>query len=134
MWYTSMSTGFTQFTRYRQFTKCGIIIYIDDVKGGSEVSTSGILKEKAIESAGGMAEFKRKSEQYSGNLRFLESQKSELIKTHDGEWIAIYNSSLVASNKNLSNLLKLLGKQGAPEEEVLIQYLSSENILTLYAK
>lgn len=98
------------------------------------MSSTGILKEKAIESVGGMAEFKRKSEHYSENLRFLESQKPELIKMHDGDWVAIYNSSLVASNKSLPNLLKLLNKRGIPEEEALIQYLSSENILTLYGK
>jgi len=93
----------------------------------------GSLKERAIEAAGGMAEFKRKSESYSENLRFLESYKPELIKTHDKMWVAIYNSSLIASSKNLPDLVKTLDKQGVPEE-ALIQYISSENILTLYAR
>jgi hypothetical protein len=98
------------------------------------MSTSGVLKEKAIKSVGGVAEFKRKSENYSKNLRFLESCKPELIKTHDKLWVAIYNSSLVAASKSLPDLVKTLYKQGIPEEETLIQYISSENILTLYVR
>lgn len=92
----------------------------------------GVLGERAIKAAGGLAEFRRKSKSYSENLHFLESCKSELIKTHDKMWVAIYNSSLAAYSKNLPELMKTLGKQGIPEEESVIQYISSDNILTLY--
>lgn len=107
---------------------------INGVEGGSEMVTANTRKREAIESAGGMAEFKRKSERYSENLQFLESCIHELIKTHDEKWIAIYNSSLVASSKTLPSLVRLLDEQGIPEEDALIQFLSSENILTLYQK
>ena len=94
----------------------------------------GVLKTRAIDAAGGLAEFRRQSEHYRENLRFLESRKPELIKKHDKMWIAVYNSALAASSKNLPELLKALEKQRVPEEEALIQYISSEDILTQYVK
>ncbi|MCK4274794.1 MAG: hypothetical protein KAW90_07855 [Dehalococcoidales bacterium] len=93
-----------------------------------------VLKDRAIKSAGGLTEFKRQSERYSDDLRYLESKKPDLVKTHDKEWVAIYNASLVDYNKSLPELIKALGKKGIPEEEALIQFISSENILTLYAR
>ena len=92
------------------------------------------LKDRAINSAGGLTEFKRKSERYSDDLQYLEENKYNLVKDHDKEWIAIYNNKLVGFNKNLPDLMKLQNKERIPSEEALIQFISSEQILTLYTR
>ena len=94
----------------------------------------GVLMDKAIHSAGGIRKFKRQSERYNEDLIFFEKCKSELTKTHDKMWIAIYNSELVGHNKSLPELIKILKKKGIPEESALIQFISSEHILTLYPR
>jgi hypothetical protein len=96
--------------------------------------TKGLLKDKAINSAGGIAAFRRQSERYNKDLLFLEKCKPDLVKTHDKVWIAIYDNKLVSFNKNLATLLKELKSRGIPEEEALITFISSENILTLYTR
>ena len=95
---------------------------------------NGVLKDKAIDSAGGMASFKRQSQRYSKDLLFLERCKPELVKTHDKVWVAIYNNALVDFNKSLPELMRTLKKRGIPEEEALITFISSEDILTLYTR
>ena len=98
------------------------------------MAVDGVLTDRAIKSAGGLEEFKRQSKRYADNARFLESCKTELTKTHDKTWVAVYNSALVGYNKSLPELSKELDKAGVPADEVLIQFISSENILTLYGK
>jgi hypothetical protein len=93
---------------------------------------SGVLMNKAIKSIGGLAKFKRISKSYDANLRFIESCKNDLINRHDKQWVAVYNSAVVAHSNKLPKLINMLRKQNIPPEEALIQYLSSENILTLY--
>lgn len=94
--------------------------------------TGGGLTDKAIEAAGGLAEFKRQGENYSENLRFLESIKKDVLQDFDKSWIAVFNSSIVAANKSLPDLVAELTAKGIPENSALIQYISNENILTLY--
>lgn len=92
----------------------------------------GILQKRAIASAGGIEELRRKSERYYASLCFVEEHKTDLIKKYDGHWVAIYNSGIIASNEDLNNLILTINKEKAPLDEVLVEYLSSEDILTLY--
>jgi hypothetical protein len=94
----------------------------------------GVLKDRAINSVGGLAEFRRQSKRYVDNVRFLESCKPDLVKTHDKMWVAIYGTALAGYNKSLPELLKSLTKKCIPLEEALIQFISSEDILTLYLR
>ncbi len=94
--------------------------------------STGILQQWAIASAGGAAELKRKSERYYSSVRFVEERKTDLIKKYDRHWVAIYNSGIIASNKNLNRLILAINKKNVPPDEVFVEYLSSEDILTLY--
>jgi len=97
------------------------------------MSTS-TLQEKAIRSAGGIEELKRKSERYNGNVRFVEQQRDKLLEKFDEKWIAVYDSTVVASSSKLPNLMASIAKKGILQDEVFVEYLTSEDILTLYIK
>lgn len=93
---------------------------------------TGILQKRAVASAGGAKELRRKGERYYTSLRFVEEHKTDLINKYDRHWVAIYKSDIIASNKSLNNLMCTINKENVPLDEVLVEYLSSEDILTLY--
>ena len=96
--------------------------------------STGILQEKAIKSAGGIEELKRKNERYNVNVRFVEQQRDKLLEKFDEKWIAVYDGTVVASSSKLSDLMASIAKKGIPQGAVFVEYLTSKDILTLYIK
>ena len=91
-----------------------------------------ILQKRAIDFAGGAEELRRKGERYYTSLRVVEEHKTDLIKKYDRHWVAIYKSDIIDNNKDLNKLMHTINKRKVPLDEVLVEYLSSEDILTLY--
>lgn len=96
--------------------------------------STNTLQEKAIRSAGGIEELKRKNERYNVNVRFVEQQGDKLLEKFDEKWIAVYDGTVVASSSKLPNLMASIAKKGIPQGEVFVEYLTSKDILTLYIK
>jgi hypothetical protein len=95
---------------------------------------TGILGERAIKSAGGAETLKQKNERYYNSVLFIEEHKEELVKKFNEQWIAVYNSKVVANNSDFRQLMRVVGKKDIPQDEMLVQYLTSEDILTLYTR
>ena len=98
------------------------------------MTNSNILLNKAIESIGGKEEFRRKSQQYRNSMDFVEGNRAELLKRYDENWIAVYNSQLVAHGEKFGDVMKNIQKARLPVEEVLVEFISSRKIITLFYK
>jgi len=90
------------------------------------------LLEKALKAAGGLEEFKRKRDQFSHDLAYFDKNREKLLEIYDENWIAVYESEVVAHSKRYNDMLAQIEKKGLPEEQLVIKYLSSREVITLY--
>ena len=95
------------------------------------VVSEKLIKE-ALNSTGGKEQFARQYQQYSNSVRFIDEHRQDLLKKHDGEWIAVYNSEIVASSKKYNVLVRKVIRLKLPIKEVVIKYLSSRKVVTLF--
>ena len=95
------------------------------------VASDKLIKE-ALNSAGGKEQFARQYKQYSNSVRFIDESRQELLKKHDGEWIAVYNSEVAASSKKYDVLTRKIERLKLPTKEVVIKYISSRKVVTLF--
>lgn len=96
------------------------------------MATSGRLLERAVQAAGGSEEFDRKFRQYKESLSFFDKKREELLKKYDGNWVVIYNAKIVAHGKEYDNVANKIRQEGLPIEEVVIKFLTSKEMLTLF--
>jgi len=54
------------------------------------------------------------------------------LKSFDGNWIAVYNSVVVANGKDYDSVAKVLANKKMPAEETAIRFISSKKIATLF--
>jgi len=92
---------------------------------------SGLL-DKALESAGGLEEFRRKMAQFREDLAFIDDNRKELLKRHDENWIAVYKRKVVAHSEQYDDVITQINEKGLPNEEVVIKFLSSRKVVTLF--
>ena len=90
------------------------------------------LINEALNSAGGKEQFARQYKQYSNSVLFIDEHRQDLLKKHDGEWIAVYNSEMVASGKKYDVLTRKLIRLKVPIKEVAIKFISSRKVVTLF--
>ena len=96
------------------------------------MTTTGRLLDMAIHSAGGREEFDRKFCQYKESTSFIEKNRAELLKKYDNKWVVVYDAQVVANGKKYDSVLKKINKAGLPPEEVVIKFLTSRRMLTLF--
>lgn len=92
------------------------------------------LLEKALKSAGGLGEFKRRKDQFGRDLAYVDTNRDKLLEIYNEKWIAVYQSELISHGKNYHNVLAEVKRKGLPEEQVVIKFLSSREVITLYPK
>ncbi len=90
------------------------------------------LIQEAVNSTGGKEQFTRQYQQYSSSVLFIDEHRQELLKKHDDEWIAVYNSAVVANSKKYDVLLRKITRLKLPIKEVVIKFISSRKIVTLF--
>lgn len=101
-------------------------------EGGDEQMTTGSLLNKALNAVGGREEFERKFQQYSESVAFIDKNREDLLKKYDSNWVAVYNSKVMAAGTNYDDVAKEIERKRLPIEEVVIRFLSSRKVLTLY--
>lgn len=92
------------------------------------------LLEKALESVGGLAEFKRKRDQFRRDLAFIDENSDKLLKYYSENWIAVYDSRVVAHGKHYKKVLSQLERHDLPVEQIPIRFLSAHKVPALYPK
>jgi hypothetical protein len=88
------------------------------------------LLEKALRHAGGWEELERQYNEIKKNQFYIDDNKVELLQSFDGNWIAVYNSVVVANGKDYESVAKVLANKKMPAEETAIRFISSKKIAT----
>lgn len=92
------------------------------------------LLEEALKSVGGLEEFKRKREQFSRDLAFIDENREKLLEDYNDKWVAVYKSEIVANGKDYNNVLSHLERNNMPVEQIPIRYLSKHKVFALYRR
>jgi ribosomal protein L20 len=90
------------------------------------------LLERALKTAGGLEEFQHRTSQYSDDVAYIEKNKEELLKQYNDNWVAVFNSNIVAYGKNFKGFIKSIKKAGVPLDKVTVEYISRRKELTLF--
>ncbi len=90
------------------------------------------LLEQALESAGGLKEFKRKRNQFRRDLAFIEENRTKLLKNYDESWVAVYKNEIIAHDRDYNNVLAYLEKNNMPSGQIPIRYISKHKVFALY--
>jgi len=90
------------------------------------------LLEKALKSVGGLDEFKRKRDQFSRDLAFINENRDRLVEDYNETWVAVYESKIVAYGKNYNKIISQLLENSLPTEQIPIRYLSKSKVSALY--
>ncbi len=90
------------------------------------------LLEKALRHAGGREELERQYKEIKKNHLYIDDNRVELLQSFDGNWIAVYNSVVVANGKNYDSIAKALANRKMPVEETAIRFISSKKIATFF--
>ena len=88
--------------------------------------------QDALRSVGGRKEFERQYQQYRGSLHFIDRDKSELLSKYADNWVAVYNSKVIAHGEKYRDVVKDLERKGLPMEEVAVKFLSTRRVMTLF--
>lgn len=92
------------------------------------------LLEKALKSAGGLEEFKRKRDQFGRDLAFINENIDKLLEDYGDSWVAVYDRKIIAHSKHYNNTLSQIQGRGLPVEQVVTRFLSGREVIALYSK
>lgn len=96
------------------------------------MATGTRVLDRVLRSAGGREAFHRKFQQYKESVSFIDENREELLKKYDDSWVVVYNGQVVAHGKNYKDVVRRIQRTGLPIEEVVIRFLSSRKVLTLF--
>jgi hypothetical protein len=90
------------------------------------------LLEKALLHAGGREEVERQYKEIKKNHSYIDDNRVELLQSFDGNWIAVYNSEVVAKGKDYDSVAKELANKKIPAKETAVRFISSKKIATFF--
>ena len=79
-----------------------------------------------VASAGGEEAIEMKLRRFEEDMRYLQSLREELLRKYLDQWVAVYERSLVAHGKTISELRKQLSVKHIPQNEAVIDFIASE--------
>ena len=68
-------------------------------------------------------------ERYREDALYFAQQHPALLEQYPDAWVAVFDRQVVASAKELDNLLAELDRKGIPRGQVFIEYLSTKDDL-----
>jgi len=95
------------------------------------MTTKGSLQD-ALRSVGGRKKFERKYQQYSGSVHFIDRDRGKLLSKYADNWVAVYNSKVVAHGKKYNDVVKDIKQKKLPIEDVAVKFLSTRKRITLF--
>lgn len=82
--------------------------------------------QNMVSRVGGEEIIELRIRRFEEDFRYLQSLWYELMGKYLNQWVAVYEKSLVAHGKTISELRKKLTLKGIPQNEAVIDYISSE--------
>lgn len=86
----------------------------------------------ALRSIGGRKEFQRQFRQYSQSVDYIDRYRRELLKDYDNQWVAVYESKVIAHSKKYDDMVRIIARKKLPIGQVALKHLSSRRRITLY--
>ena len=75
---------------------------------------------------GGEEAIELRIRRFEEDFQYLQSLWYDLMHNYLNQWVAVYEKSLVAHGKTISELRKKLIAKGIPQNEAVIDYVASE--------
>ncbi|GAI76639.1 unnamed protein product [marine sediment metagenome] len=82
--------------------------------------------QNMVSKVGGEETVELRIRHFEEDFQYLQSLWHELMDKYLNQWVAVYDKSLVAHGKNIHELRKKLSSKGVPQNEAVIDYISSE--------
>jgi hypothetical protein len=82
--------------------------------------------QNMVAQAGGEEVIELRIRRFEEDFRYLQSLWYELMRKYLNQWVAVYEKSLVAHGKTISELRKKLTIKGIPQNEAVIDFVASE--------
>lgn len=95
------------------------------------MTTKSSLQD-ALRAVGGRQEFERRYQQYSGSVHFIDGSRSKLLPEYADNWVAVYNTKVVAHGKKYSDVVKDIQKKKLPIEDIAVKFLSTRKRIMLF--
>ncbi len=96
------------------------------------MATGNALLEKALKSLGGRDKFEEQYQQYSGSVHFIDKDRKELLSKYADNWVAVYNSKVIAYGKKYQDVVEKIKEKKLPIGEVAVKFLSNRRVTTLF--
>lgn len=79
-----------------------------------------------VAAAGGEEVIELRLRRFEEDVHYLQSLRQELLRKYLDQWVAVYEKSLVAHGKTISELWKQLSAKSIPQNEAVIDFIASE--------
>ena len=87
---------------------------------------------EAMKSVGGKKRFQEQAKQYRSDSEYFEQNREALLQKYAEKWVALYKGEVQAVSGDAKNLVRIIGRKHLSPGEVVIRFLSSEEIITLF--
>ena len=82
--------------------------------------------QNMVSKVGGEEIIELRIRRFEEDFQYLQSLWHELMNKYLNQWVAVYDKSLVAHGKNIHELRKKMSLKRIPQNEAVIDYISSE--------
>jgi hypothetical protein len=82
--------------------------------------------QKMVTQIGGEEVIELRIRRFEEDFLYLQSLWHELMHKYLNQWVAVYDKSIVAHGKSIHELRKKLTLKHIPQNEAVIDYISSE--------
>ena len=65
---------------------------------------------------------------FSQSARALSNEHACLIEKHPQEWVGVHDGEVVATGKTMKTVLHALDKQGRPNDETIVRFISRDPV------
>ena len=79
-----------------------------------------------VEAVGGEETIELKLRRFQEDIHFLQSIREQLLRQYLEQWVAVYETSVAAHGKTITELRKKLVMKAIPENEAVIDFIAAE--------
>lgn len=79
-----------------------------------------------LKSIAGQSKLRESAAVFERSRSFIDSNWEELLKQCPNCWVAVYKEQVLATDKDIQNLVRIIRKSGVRLEHVAVELLTSE--------
>ena len=70
-------------------------------------------------------------ERFNEDMAYFDAHRQEILDQYPERWVAIYDSRVVGTAKNLPRLMAQLERQGIPTGQAFVEYVTGHDDLLI---